>query len=407
MPVYHFTGVAAGNKKIRSTIDAESLRAARQKLKQEGIFPTSIAEGRATHRASALLSRLQLPSFQRIPDLQLSMFTAQLATLLSAGVPLVQALAALTEQVESERLRTISGQVRDSVNRGTSLADAMAEHPHVFDELYRAMVRSGEASGALPLVLERLAEYVEARLALRNKLVNAMIYPALLLGASALVAGVLLVKVIPTITGLLQDMNQPLPAATRVVIGVSDFLVAWWLHLLIGAGIGAIALNRFVQTPGGRLVWDRLRLRAPVVGRLIRYVAISRFARTLSTLQTGGLNIVSALDIARNVTGNAIIAGALDEAREALTRGSSLAGTLQRSGEFPPLVSHMVSVGEASGELDRMLSKLADTFDQLVDNSVSRLTALMGPVLLVIVAGVVVAIILSTLLPLLNLTRAL
>jgi general secretion pathway protein F len=283
----------------------------------------------------------------------------------------------------------------------------MSAHPQVFDTLYRSMVRAGESSGSLALVLRRLADYVESRMELRNKITSAMIYPVLMLSVSAVVLGVLLVKVIPTITGLLEDMNQELPMTTRIVIGLSEFLVEWWM--VIGAILagGLLALNRTIQTERGRVWWDRVRLRAPLLGRSVRYISISRFARTLSTLLSGGVDIVQALDISKAVAGNTVIQRAVNQAREAIVRGSSIAAPLRQSGEFPPMLTHMVAVGEASGELDTMLGKVADTYDELVANALDRLTAVLGPVLLLFVAGVVVVIILSTLLPLMNLTSSL
>jgi general secretion pathway protein F len=392
---------------VAATIDADSLRGARAKLRAEGIFPTEILEGKTRGEASELLSRLQLPALRRVPDLDLAMFSSQLATLISAGVPLVQALSALTEQVERERFKAVIGRVRESVNEGSSLAEAMGAFPYVFDQLYCSMVRAGESSGALAPVLERLAEYVENRMTLRNQLINAMIYPVLMLIFSGGVAGVLLVKVIPNITQMLRDMKQPLPFATRLVMGLSDIVVHYWLPALLVLAFLVIAWNRVVQTEAGRLRWDAFTLKLPVFGRLIRFVAIARFARTLATLTAGGVSIVPAMEISKTVASNAVIGRAVDLAKDAITRGSSIAGTMRTSGEFPPLVTHMISVGEASGELPAMLGKLADTYDDQVSNALSRLMALLGPILLIFVALVILLIILSTLLPLMNMTTAL
>jgi general secretion pathway protein F len=407
MPVYAYKGVGAGNRTVRGLIDAESLRGARARLRSEGIYPTEIAEGEARTPISDTLSRLRLPTLRRVPALDLALFTRQLATMIAAGVPLVESLGALTQQVENRRLKAVVGRVRETVNHGQTLADALAEHPHVFNQLYCSMVLAGESAGALELVLRRLADYIESQLELRNKMTSAMVYPALMISVSLIVAGVLLVWVVPTITGLLRDLDRPLPVTTVIVIGVSDFLVRWWALLLGAIAIGALVLNRAVKTERGRRVWDGLRLRIPVAGRVVRLVSVSRFARTLSTLLTGGVNLVSALDLARNVAGNTVIGDAVAQARDAITRGASIAAPLRQSGEFPPMVTHMIAVGEASGELEDMLGKVADTYDELVENSLNRLTALMGPVLLLFVAGLVVLIILSTLLPLLNLTAAL
>ena len=407
MPVYVYRGVTAGNRTTRGMVDAPSLRGARSKLRSEGIFATEISEGRTRSSASELLERMRLPTLRRVPDLELALFSNQLSTLISAGVPLLESLSALTAQIENARLKTICGKLREEVNGGRGLADAMSDYPQPFDLLYRSMVRAGESSGSLALVLGRLSTYVERRLALRNQITSAMIYPALMLVASGAVLGFLLVGVIPDITALLEDLNQELPWLTALVIGLSDFIRAWWLVAFIALASATLALTSATRTERGRLVWDRFRLRIPVVGRVIRYVAISRFTRTLSTLISGGVDIVAALEIGKSVSGNAVISNAVEEVREAITKGASIAATMRQTGEFPPLVTHMIAVGEASGELDSMLAKVSDTFDDLVENALNRLTAVMGPVLLLVVSGVVVIVILSTLLPLMDLTSAL
>ncbi|MFQ5697480.1 MAG: type II secretion system F family protein [Myxococcota bacterium] len=407
MPVFEYRGVTAGNRSARGWVDAESPRLARQKLRAEGIYPTDLREGRVRSRLSDALDRLKLPQLRRVPDLELALFSRQLATLVAAGLPLVEALGALTDQLENERLKAVVGQVRETVNEGSSLTDAMGAHALVFGDLYCAMVRAGESSGSLEVVLRRLGDYIERQMELRNEVIQAMIYPAIMVLASLAVAGVLLVKVIPTITALLRGLDQELPLATVIVIAASDFLIRWWATLGIGGALAFLAFQRAIRTERGRMAWDRLRMRLPVVGRSVRYVAISRFARTLATLLAGGLPIVRGLDIAGQVSGNAVIRAAVDRSRESILGGSSIAGPLRQSGEFPPMVTHMISVGEASGELDTMLARLADTYDDLVKNSLKRMTALMGPILLLMVAGLVVTIIVSTLLPLLNLTAAL
>jgi len=407
VPVYRYKGVAAGNRAVAATIDADSLRSARAKLRADGIFPTEILEGKTRGEASQLLEKLQLPALRRVADLDLAMFSSQLATLISAGLPLVQALSALTEQVEREHFKAIIGRVREGVNEGSSLAEALGQFPRVFDELYCSMVRAGESSGALAPVLQRLAEYVENRMTLRNQLINAMIYPVLMLVFSCGVAGVLLVKVIPNITSMLKDMKQELPLATRIVIVISNIVTHYWLPALIALAIGIVVWARVVATEAGRLRWDAFMLRLPIFGRLIRYVAIARFARTLATLTAGGVPIVPALEISKTVASNVVIGRAIDDAKEAITRGSSIAATMRSSGQFPPLVTHMLSVGEASGELPAMLGKLADTYDDQVGNALARLLALLGPILLIFVAIIILTIILSTLLPLMNMTSAL
>ncbi len=407
MPVFEYKGLISGNRSTRGMVDADSLRAARVKLRAQGIYPTHLSEGGTRSSASEALSRFKLPELRRVPALDLSLFTSQFATLIGAGIPLVESLSALTEQIENRRLKTVVGRLRESVNHGTTLGDAMGEHPQVFNELYQAMVRAGESAGALELMLARLSKYIEGQMELRNKVVSAMMYPLIMISMSLLVMGVLLVKVIPTIAGLLNDLNQPLPLPTKFVIATSELVTDWWLPAGATMALLFLAWTRYVHTERGRLNWDGLRLRMPVIGRVVRYVSISRFSRTLATLLEGGLNIVLALDISKTVSANAVIGAAIDDAKAAITKGATIAEPLRQSGQFPPRVMHMVAVGEASGELGTMLAKVADTYDELVENSLDRFTALMGPILLIVVALVVVGVILSTLLPLMNLTAAL
>ena len=405
MPVFSYKGVTAGSRSASGTIDAESLRAARSKLRADGIFPTKIVEGSGGTTMAELIERFKLPDFSGVPDLDLALFAEQLSTLLKAGVPIVDSLEALVEQIDHVRLKAIVGKLREDVNQGTSLADAMKLHPKAFDTLFQSMVRAGESSGTLSLVLGRLGEYVEARRRLRNQVVGAMTYPSILLGMSVIVMGILLVKVIPSLSTMLVGLNQELPAATLAVIALSEFMIDWWPALVTGALALAFSISQFLKTERGRRTWDRFAISAPALGRTIRFIAISRFSRTLATLLAGGVNIVQAFEIARSVTGNVVIGDAVDRAKEAITQGASIGPQLRQSGEFPAMVTHMVSVGEASGELDAMLGKVADTYDEMVKNSLDRLVTLLGPILLLFVAVVIVVIVLSTLQPLMNLTR--
>jgi len=406
VPVFAYKGVTSGSRATSGVIDAANLTAARSKLRSDGIFPTEIVLGRDRSPFSGLISGFKLPELRRVPDLEIALFSNQLATLLNAGVPLVESLGALTDQVENARLKQVIARLREVVNGGASLADAMSEHSAVFDSLYTSMVRAGESSGALNVVLHRLGDYVENRMKLRNQIVNAMIYPIIMLTVSAMVTGLLMVMVVPTITGLLIDMNAELPLPTVIIIAVSDFMVAWWFWLALSMLGGFLAFNRFINTDRGRVSWDGFKLRMPILSQATRYIAISRFARTLATLLAGGVNIVAALEIARAVAGNTVIAKAVADARDAITQGTSIASPLRASGQFPPMVTHMISVGESSGTLDSMLAKVSDTYDELVETSLTRLTSLLGPVMLLFVAGIVVLIILSTLLPLMNLTSS-
>ncbi len=409
MPVYAYKGVTAAGKATRGHLDAESPRSARVRLRRDGIFLTELEEGRELAIRPASRSRFQitLPSFQRVSALDLALVTRQLATLVGAGIPLVSGLRALTEQVENARLKSVLGQVRDRVNEGAALGDAMAGAGGTFPDLYIGMVRAGEAGGALETVLERLADYLESQVRLRNKVSSILIYPAMMFLFACVVVGALVTVVLPQITELLASLNQPLPFYTRWIIAMSHFTRDyWWVLILLAIG-GVAAFRAAIRTEKGRAQYDRIRLRLPVVGRLVRLLSISRFARTLSTLLSGGLPITRALETAGEVAANTVIAAAIEAARHSITEGASVAAPLRASGEFPPMVTHMIEVGEQSGELESMLTKVADTYEEQVETTVTRLTALLEPILILVMVGIVLVIILATLVPLLQITSSL
>jgi len=409
VPVYAYKGVTAAGKKTRGHLDAESPRTARARLRRDGIFLTELAEGGESAVRAEAKSRfaISLPSFSRVSTLDLTLATRQLATLVGAEIPLVSALRALTDQVESARLKSVLGQVRDRVNEGAALADAMAAGGGVFPELYVGMVRAGEAGGALETVLERLADYLESQVRLRNKVSSIVIYPAMMFLFACVVVGILVTVVLPQITELLASLNQPLPFYTRWIISGSHFTRDFW-WLILAVAIAFIAgFRAAIRTTRGRAAWDRFKLRVPVLGRLVRMLAISRFSRTLSTLLSGGLPITRALQTASEVTGNTVLAAAIDAARTSITEGASVAAPLRASGEFPPMVTHMIEVGEQSGELESMLAKVSDTYEEQVETTVTRPTALLEPILILIMVGIVLVIILATLVPLLQVTSSL
>ena len=406
MPVFAYKGVNAAGRSIQGFVDADSPRTARSKLRRDGVFLTELAE--EARQAARGERAPHFPTFtlRRVSPLDLALTTRQLATLISAGIPLVSALGALTEQVESKRLKGILGGVRDRVNEGASLADALAQ-AGPFSDLFVGMVRAGEAGGALEQVLARLADYLEGQVRLRNKVGSILIYPAVMFLFAMVVVAALVTVVLPQITELLQSLDQELPIYTRIIIGVSEFARGWWWALLAGGIAAGVLLGATIRTERGRRAWDRFKLRLPVAGRVVRLVAISRFTRTLSTLLSGGIPIVRALDVSKHVANNVILGEAVDAARTSLTEGATLAAPLRASGEFPALVVHMVDVGERSGELEGMLAKVADTYDEQVETSVTRLTALLEPLLIMVMVGIVLVIIFATLAPLLQITSSL
>jgi general secretion pathway protein F len=407
VPVYAYKGVTRAGKSTRGFLDADTPRIARSRLRRDGIVLTEIAEqSSATVVEATSGRRFELPSFQRIAPLDLALVTRQAATLIGSGIPLVQGLHALTEQVESPKLKSVLGQVRDQVNQGSSFADAL-DQTDSFPDLYVSMVRAGEAGGALETVLERLADYLESQVRLRNKVASILIYPSVMFGFALIVVGVLVTVVLPQITELLTSLNKELPFYTVAIIGISNFARDFWWAIVIAAAAFVLALRAVIRTAAGRVVYDRTLLRLPVIGKTIRLLAIARFSRTLSTLLSGGLPIVRALDTAKDVTDNVVLGEAIDAARESITEGATVASPLRASGEFPPMVTHMIEVGERSGQLEAMLAKVADTYEEQVETTVTRLTALLEPFLILLMVGIVLVIILATLVPLLQVTTSL
>jgi general secretion pathway protein F len=339
--------------------------------------------------------------------MELSVMTRQLSTLVSAGLPLVQCLSALTEQVENSRLRNVLAEVKESVNEGSSLADALAKYPRIFSDLYVNMIRSGEQSGALEIVLNRLADFTESQSDLRNKVLYASLYPVIILVIGFLVVMVMFIFVIPRITVLFEQTGQALPMITRVVVGLSGFVGSWW-WMIIAAIIGGWAgIRYYLHTPEGRERYDEILLRVPIIGGLTRKIAISRFAKTLSTLLMSGIPLLRSLEIVEKVVNNTVIERAITRARENITEGASIAEPLKVSGMFPPFIIQMIASGEQSGELEFMLEKAADSFDREVDAAINGLTALIEPVMILGLAGIVMIMIVSFLLPILQLTEKL
>lgn len=406
MPVYAYKGMSAGGRTTSGFVDADSARAARSKLRQDGIFPTWLSEGQAAAPRRGAGLRIELPSFRRVSTMDLALTTRQLATLIGAGVQLVEALGALSRQVDNPRLKGILGEVRDRVNEGSTLADALAA-AGPFSELYVGLVRAGEAGGALEVVLDRLASYLESQVRLRNKVVSILVYPLVMLGFACVVVAALVTVVLPQITELLVSLNQPLPIYTRAIIGLADFATDWWWALALAGVGGILGLRALIATERGRAAFDRFQLSLPVFGKVVRQIAISRFTRTLATLLAGGIPIVRALDISKEVAANSVLGRAIDRAKESITEGQSVAGPLAQSGEFPPLVTHMIDVGERSGQLEPMLEKVAETYDEQVETTVTRLTSLLEPFLILFMVGIVLVIISAVLVPLLDITSSL
>lgn len=408
MAVFEYAGFDAAGKAIKGVIDADSARTARSRLRKQGLFPTDVSEQRAgTVKGKGLALEIDFGKYlQRVGPQDIATLATQMSTLVGAGIPMVEALSALVEQTENPKLKSVLTDVREKVNEGATLAKAMRAHPTVFDELFINMIDAGEQSGALELVMQRLAAYTEASVALRGKLVAAVTYPILMmLVSSALVLG-LFTFVIPRIKRIFDSYGKALPILTQVLFGISNFVTEHWLALLIVTPGLVWGARRWLRTPRGRAWWHKTQLRLPVFGPLNRTVAVSRFCRTLGTLLVSGVPILTALAIVKSVVGNDLIAGAIEGAGKNIAEGQSIAVPLKQSGEFPPIVTHMITIGEKTGELESMLTKVADAYDAEVENTVNSLTSLLTPILTVFMGLVVAVIALGILLPMLQMTSA-
>jgi general secretion pathway protein F len=421
MPVFEYRGLTPAGKQVKGLLEADSSRALRQQLKRSGVFLTDVVAERegTTRRGNGKAAAAVAPKALGSQDVQLgrlvrsrissddvAIFTRQLSTLLHAGVTLVDALTALVDQTEKERLKRIVSEVKTRVNEGSSLADALAQHGRVFGNLYVNMVRAGEASGALDAVLARLADFTEGQAKLRQRVVGTLIYPVIMTVIGSGILALLMTVVVPKVTKIFDSMKVTLPWTTRLLIFSSNLLSDWWWLLIPLAIGGVVAFLRWQRSPKGRPVWDRFVLRAPVFGSLVRMLAIARFSRTLSTLLKSGVPLLTAMDITKNVVSNSVLAAVVENARDAIREGESIAGPLKRSGEFPPLVHHMIAIGERSGQLEEMLLNVADSYETQVSVRVGALTALMEPLIIVAMGVAVAFVAFSILMPILQLNTS-
>lgn len=402
-PMYDFKAVNMQGKGQKGMVEAESQKAARVKLKKQGLMATEISERTVARQAK---SPGGLPFIgNRVGSRDIAMMTRQLASLVKANIPLVEALNALVEQMEVPPLKIALSQVRQDVNEGLSLGRALGKHPKIFDNIFINMVEAGESSGTLSLVLLRLADLKEAQMRLRSKVVSAMTYPALMMGVAMLLMTGIFTFVIPKMATIFESMNKPVPAITKVLMVFSDVLISYWF-VFLGALIFSIwSFLRFIKSPKGRPKWDAFQLKFPVFGPLLRMIAVTRFANTMATLLGSGVPILTAMNIAKNLVDSAPISNAIASARENITEGQSIAEPLRRSGQFPPLVIHMIAIGEKTGELPEMLRNVSETYEDQVNARIEGMTALLEPVMIVGMGGVTGFIVLSIMIPLLDISN--
>jgi general secretion pathway protein F len=405
MAVFEYKGVQVQTgKPVKGYRDAENPRALRALLRREGVMLTSAQEEaeqkKKTKREIDLLAPLR-----RITTADVAIMTRQLATLVRAGIPLVDSLSALTEQVEKEQLVRVLTAVRENIKEGTAFSKSLAMHPKVFPPLYVTMVAAGEASGMLEAVLERLADFTENQARLKGKVTAALAYPVLMSFIGIVLVGFLMVTVVPKVTSIFDNLGHALPWYTRLLIFVSDIVAGFWWALILLAVGSAYWFRRWKSKAGGRLRWDTLRLKFPIFGRLNLLVSVARFARTLATLLASGVQLLPAMEIGKNVLENAKLEGVITEAIGSIREGESIAEPLKRSGAFPPMVTHMIAVGEKSGQLENMLENVCRAYEADVETKVAALTSLLEPLMILILGGVVGFIVMAILMPLIQMNN--
>ena len=404
MAVFEYRGILVGTgKPVKGVRDAENAKSLRSALRRDGVLLTVATEGKAAEakakRDIKIFEFLGRPSTSDV-----AVLTRQLATLVGAGIPLFESLAALVEQVENEQLKRALTQVREQVREGTSFAKALEAHPTIFPPLYVNMVRAGEASGTLQQVLERLTAFLESQAKLKGKVTSALAYPILMAIIGTTLVSILMVAVVPNVTTIFASMDQALPWYTALLITTSDFMASYWWLLLSLLALGIYLFRRWLRTTKGRLTWDGFVLKVPVFGKVILMLSIARFARTLSTLLASGVALLGAMDIVANVLGNAALEKVVHEAISSIREGQSIAEPLKRSGRFPPIVTHMITIGEKSGQLEGMLQSVSDAYDTEVENRVQMLTSLLEPLIIVMMGSVVGFIAVSILMPLIQMS---
>ena len=405
MPVFEYTALDSAGKTQKGVLDADSLAAARQKIRQSGKYPVDIRETIPKTRQKKKSGFFSLQTGQRVKQQEIHVATRQLATLLGAGIPLVPALDGLIEQTTNKTLKTIITQIKESVNEGNSLTSALSEHPRLFSKIYVNMVRAGEASGSLDVVLERLAEFGERQQALHSRIKAALIYPIFMALVGTIVLFLLITFIVPSITKVFSDRNQILPLPTIILIKISSFLQSyWWLVVLLLIGMVA-GIRFFIQRPKGKRLWDKMKLTLPMLRDLNIKIAAASMGRTLASLLQSGVPLITSLQIVKNILNNVLLAEVMDEATEELEKGKSLSGVLRGNQYFTPMLVQMIAVGEQSGALEKMLEKAADSYEKEVETKIMAITSMIEPIMILVMGLVVSFIVVSILLPIFEMNQ--
>jgi type IV pilus assembly protein PilC len=393
MPTFAYSGRTRGGQNVNGERAADTMDAAVAALRREQILVTRITPSKEKEKVAGAKKKGKLG--KKVSPKSLAVFVRQFSVMIDAGLPLVQCLEILGTQEDDRNFGETILATRSDVESGASLADAMKKHPRAFDPLFTNMIAAGEAGGILDTILKRLATYIEKAVKLKSQVKSAMIYPVAVISIAVLVVGVILWKVIPTFASLFSGLGAELPLPTRIVIAMSNSIVSFGPFLVVGVGAAGYAIKQYYGTKGGRRVIDAGVLHTPVLGLIMRKIAVARFCRTLATLLSSGVPILDGLDITARTSGNAIVEDAIQLTRKSIERGETIAAPLKETGVFPPMVTQMISVGETTGALDTMLAKIADFYEDEVDTAVAGLLTLLEPVMIaflgVVVGGIVIA----------------
>jgi type IV pilus assembly protein PilC len=400
MPTFAYSGrTRAGQtvsgERVADTVDAAIAALRREQIQVTRIDPAKAAKAEAKPKAAA--------KGAKAPSKNLAIFTRQFSVMIDAGLPLVQCLDILGKQEPDKGFSGVILAVRSDVESGAALADAMKKHPRAFDALYSNMIAAGEAGGILDTILKRLAVYIEKNVKLKGQVKSAMIYPCAVIVIATVVVAAILWKVIPTFAQLFAGLGAQLPLPTRVVIAASDNLVAYGPFILVGLGGIGFAIKKYYDTPAGRYQIDALMLKMPILGMILRKIAVARFCRTLSTLLSSGVPILDGLDITAKTAGNAVVEEAIQKTRSSIERGETVSAPLRETNVFPSMVVQMINVGETTGALDAMLAKIADFYEEEVDTAVAGLLTLMEPIMIAVLGGVVGGIVIAMYMPIFDL----
>lgn len=404
MPIYEYKAYDQKGRSRRGIIEADSEHGARTKLRAAGKYPVELKENLSQTTAGKHLLASSF-SFERVKSAEIHVFTRQLATLLGAGIPLINALSSLLEQTMNPALKKVLAQIKDAVNEGNTLTTALARHPKLFSNIYISMVRAGEASGSLDIVLEKLADFGEKQQALQSRLKAALVYPVFMAVIGSAILFILITYIVPNITKVFADMERTLPLPTRILISLSDFLRGyWWLVLLILVA-AFYSLRFFARSAGGRQLWDLLKLKMPIIGNVNQKIILSRFGSTLASLLGSSVPLVTSMQIVQSIVNNALIAEVIEEAIEQIRKGKSMAKALGVSPWFPPMFVQMISVGEQSGNLEPMLIKVSDAYEREVDMAIMGMTSLIEPIMIAAMGAAVGFVVLSILLPIFEMNQ--